>query len=102
MMLDVPHYEPRLVEILFSVERPNRPKISTDGPLESPHRFSDGCLCIWYPPDPVSAKWRVQDGLLSLLGMTSAHLFREAWWREMDDWLGSEVEHGVQDKDLEE
>jgi len=101
VVLAVPHYESRLIEILFHIESPNRPNVTADGPADSPHRYEDGRLCMWYPRDAISAKWVVKDGLLSLLGMTAAHLFREAWWRETGEWLGPEFDHGDRPKDLE-
>lgn len=101
VVLAVPHYDSRLIEIVFPVESPNRPNVTADGPTDSPHRFHDGRLCMWYPRDPVSAKWVLQDGLLSLLGMITAHLFREAWWRDMDEWLGPVFDHGDRAKDME-
>jgi hypothetical protein len=53
-----------------------------DGPRESPHRYPDGSLCMWYPQDPPEQKWVFDDGLLALLNYIQAHLFREAWWGE--------------------
>lgn len=93
VLLDVPHYEQRHVEIFFSKRAPSSAKITADGPTDSPHRYSERKLCIWYPDDPVSEKWVVEDGLLMLLGLIIAHLFREAWWRETGEWLGPEKGH---------
>ena len=99
VLLDVPHYEERRVEILFPRRAPTRAEISADGPSDSPHRYGDGHLCIWYPDDPPGQKWVFEDGLLVLIGMTTAHLFREAWWRETGEWLGPEVGHSpVEDR----
>jgi len=91
--LEVPHYEPRQVEIRF--ERWSKvPRVRADGP-GSPHRYDDtGTLCMWYPSDPVERKWVFEDGLLALLNHIQAHLFREAWWREHGEWLGPQVPHG--------
>jgi hypothetical protein len=33
-------------------------------------------------------RWRFEHGLLDLLDAISAHLFREAWWREYHEWVG--------------
>ena len=93
VLLEVPHYEPRRIEILFSKKTPKWAKITADGPTESLHRYGERELCIWYPKDPDTAKWVFEDGLLMLLGMITAHLFREAWWRETGEWLGPEVGH---------
>ena len=92
-IIDVPHYEPRRVEILFSKKTPTLVNITADGPTASPHRYDTHRLCIWYPDDPHDKRWVFDDGLLMLLGMVTAHLFREAWWRETGEWLGPEVGH---------
>ena len=92
-LLDIPHYEQRRVEIFFSKWTPSSVKITADGPTNSPHRYGERELCIWYPWDPDSERWVVEDGLLMLLGLIIAHLFREAWWRESGEWLGPEKEH---------
>ena len=35
-----------------------------------------------------------EDGLLALLGMVAAHLFKkEAYWRGPGEWLGDEAPH---------
>jgi hypothetical protein len=90
--IDVPYYERRTVTILF---RPGSqtPVVLADGPPESPHRYDHGGLCMWHPKDPASQRWRFHDGLLDLLDTIKAHLFREAWWREQNEWLGPEVGH---------
>ena len=86
--IDVPHFERRRVEAFFSKQVPLAAQISADGPEISPHRYEDGKLCIWYPGDPDSDRWVHSDGLLMLLGLITAHLFREAWWRQTGEWLG--------------
>ena len=93
MPVPVPHYEARRVRIRFSGNS-DVPAVFVDGPKESPHRYSDGSLCMWYPGDPVDHRWVFEDGLLSLIGLVIAHLFREAWWRETGEWAGEEVPHG--------
>ena len=89
----MPHYEPRNVEIRFT-DWSRTPHVFVDGPEESPHRYKGGDLCIWYPLDPPEHRWVFSDGLLMLLNCIQAHLFREAWWREMGEWLGPEAPHG--------
>ena len=54
---------------------------------------------MWYPKDPVDSRWVFVDGLLALIGLVMAHLFREAWWRETGEWVGEEVPHGPEDKE---
>ena len=70
------------------------PEVKVDGPSDSPHRYNDGQLCMWYPYATKGERWIFSDGLLHLLVMVEAHLFREAWWRESDEWLGPEMPHG--------
>lgn len=95
--MSVPHFEPREVTIRFEKRTPRTPAIFVDGPT-SPHRYPDGTLCIWYPQDAPENRWVFDDGLLRLLGHIEVHLFREAWWRETDEWLGPEAPHGPQPK----
>lgn len=92
--LDVPHHEPRRVEVWFPKDSPSYPFVAVDGPTDSPHRYGETRLCMWHPDDPPEQKWEFEDGLLALLGMASAHLFREAWWRETGEWVGPEAPHG--------
>lgn len=100
LTMDVPEYESRQVVIKMKPDSGNTPKVTVDGPTSSPHRFHEegGELCMWYPWDPKECRWVFTDGLLHLLILIQAHLFREAWWRETggDDkgeWLGPEVSH---------
>lgn len=90
--IDVPYYETRTVTITFRA-RSLTPTVLADGPPQSPHRYDDGSLCMWHPDDPPSMRWRFDHGLLDLLDAIMAHLFREAWWREHNEWLGPEVGH---------
>jgi hypothetical protein len=92
--VDVPHYDECQVEIRFyNGSRPSTPRITVDGPEESPHRYRGGTLCIWEPKDDRSQRWVERDGLLALIESIRQHLFREAWWREYGEWLGPEVIH---------
>jgi hypothetical protein len=93
----VPYYEARRVRIEFRSLLPSSPKIFADGPTESPHRYrheGDRNLCLWYPSDGPDRRWQPDDGLLQLLGLIEAHLFKEAYWRETGEWLGDEGPHG--------
>ena len=64
----VEHYgEVREVEIAFEAYA-ELPRISVDGP-GSPHRFSDGSLCIWHPEDPRQQRGERSDGLFALIGV---------------------------------
>jgi len=69
------------------------PEVQVDGPDDSPHRYDNGQLCMWYPWIEKSERWVFMDGLLHLLVMVEAHLFREDWWRETGEWLGPERAH---------
>ena len=98
--------ETRQVEIRFE-NGSHYPRIYTDGPTESPHRYSATRLCIWHPDDPSEQKWVFKDGLLMLINHIQAHLFREAYWRETGGrdggkWLGPEVTHGPAKDEVKE
>lgn len=100
--IDVPGYEARRVRVEFPAGAAAFPRVFVDGPVgpaASPHRFSDRRLCIWYPGDDSSRRWVPEDGLLALFGMVTAHLFKEAYWRETGEWLGDEAPHAPSQKD---
>lgn len=87
-----------MVDVLFRKASPSTPRVRADGPSESPHRYPDGSLCIWYPHDSIDSRWVLEDGLAHLLGLTALHLFREAWWRDTGEWLGPEAPHAGTEK----
>jgi hypothetical protein len=90
----VPEYDARRVSIqLVNGFAPYGAKITVDGPPDSPHRYPDGSLCIWYPRDPDERKWVGSDGLAELVSHIAIHLFKEAYWRETGEWLGPEAPH---------
>lgn len=72
--------------------------VYADAPGDSLHRYPDGALCMWYPPDPPERRWLPSDGLVTLIDLAIAHLFREAWWRETGYWSGEEAPHDVPKK----
>lgn len=98
--LEIPGYEQRHVTVEFERRFWWAPKMFADGPAgraASPHRFPDRGgrrLCLWYSGDGPERRWEPDDGLLMLFGMIAEHLFKEAWWREHDEWLGEEYPHG--------
>jgi hypothetical protein len=92
--LPVTGYDPRAVTIDFRSPVPYRALVHADGPIASPHRHGDGALCIWRNDDPLAQRWVWSDGLLHLLALITLHLFKEAWWREHEEWLGPEAPHG--------
>lgn len=93
LTVPVEHYEPRRVRILFGTPIPNTPQVFVAGP-ESPHRYGDGALCMWFPKDPPECRWHFDDELELLLGHVMVHLFKEGWWHEYGEWLGDETPHG--------
>lgn len=94
LAVEVPEYETRLVEIRFyNGGHPGEPRISADGPRESPHRYDTDNLCIWEQTDARENRWVHTDRLYALIEAIRIHLFREAWWREHGEWLGPEVIH---------
>lgn len=74
------------------------PVVHVDGPPESPHRYSCGALCMWYPLDPSERRWTLRDGARVLLGHIALHLIREEWWRRTGEWIGEEAPHDVPDE----
>ncbi len=98
-VLDIPGYDSRRVSVEFSRRSWWRPRVYVDGPAgseASPHRFPGRGgreLCLWHSGDSPDRRWEPSDGLLMLFGMTAEHLFKEAWWREHDEWLGEEYPH---------
>ncbi len=93
LMVPVPGYKiSRHVRIRFIGETP---LVHVVGPKASPHRYSDSSLCMWFPEDPVEARWTVEDGLVELINCIALHLFREEWWRETGEWVGAEAPHAT-------
>lgn len=83
----------RDVEVHFSPGSPSIPRVFVDGSTDSPHRYPDKSLCMWYPYDPPDARWWPTDGAAELLAHIAAHLIREQWWRRTGEWPGEEVPH---------
>lgn len=86
----------RLVRIVFDDDHPETPAVFVIGDERRggwPHRYHDGSLCMWFPRDPPDQRWLLEDGLMTLIGYIEAHLFREVWWLENDEWLGPEAGH---------
>lgn len=103
LKVDVPEYEARTIELLFSrvATQPRLLAVYADGPEISPHRYRPHkrdrkgrrALCIWHPDAPIGQRWDVREGLLSLITLVSVHLFKEAYYRETGEWLGDEILH---------
>ncbi len=91
-----PHGVPsRRVRIEFALGSPEVPRVFIDGPQDSPHRYNDGSLCMWYPHDPIDLRWARRDGAATLVGCIALHLIREQWWRETGEWPGPEAPHAA-------
>ncbi len=93
LIIDLEEYEARQVKIKFEQDSRMPPRVTVDGPDESPHRYKGGVLCMWQPKDPVENRWVFEDGLLELLVIIGFHLYREALWRETGEWYGPEASH---------
>ncbi len=96
LAVDIQHPDlpAQTVTIAFGPGFPEIPRVSSDGPAQSPHRYGDGSLCMWYPGDPPEQRWdRRRDGPVGLVGLILAHLMREEWWRLTGEWAGPEAEH---------
>lgn len=87
----------RRVTVSFSRGNPHEPHVRVDGPSESPHRYGNGELCMWYPYDPPARRWTLEDGAGALVAEITAHLLREEWYRETGEWVGEEVKHVKRD-----
>ena len=68
-----------------------------DGPRDratARHRYSDGRLCLYYPKDPASRRWTIEDGLQGLFDLARRHLWAEHILRTCDYWPIDEAPHG--------
>ncbi len=91
-------YPSRRVEARFAKAlKAQSVRIFADGPDDSPHRFASGALCVWFADDPPEKRWVRGDGVVALFDLVVVHLFKEAYWRETDEWLGEEAPHGRAD-----
>jgi hypothetical protein len=92
----VPEFnERRLIRItLWNDRHPTVRSLTADGPTASPHRYSNGTLCMWYPKDDPELRWVSEDGLLRVIRCAQVHLFKEAFWRRYSEWPGPEAPHG--------
>ncbi len=70
------------------------PKIYAGSMDASPHRFSDGALCLYYPGDPVEQRWTSAQGFTALIVLVAEHLFFEDVFRETKEWIGPQAAHG--------
>ncbi|MGW3960087.1 hypothetical protein ACWED2_09700 [Amycolatopsis sp. NPDC005003] len=91
--LDLPDLPVQTVTVVFGRAAPNVPHVYADVASDSPHRYPDGSLCMWYPGDPAEQRWTRADGPVALLGHVVAHLLREQWWQRTGEWPGEEAAH---------
>jgi hypothetical protein len=70
------------------------PSVYADAYPESPHRYADGALCLYYPRDPAHRRWVPDDGLRSLVSLAADHIFFEDVHRETGEWIAPEAPHG--------
>ena len=71
-----------------------RPIVMAGGPKRSRHRFywsRPSSLCLYYAPDHEGLRWKLNDGLITLVDLSRVHLIKEAWWRVTGEWEGYEV-----------
>lgn len=72
------------------------PSVYADRMIDAPHRFTDGALCLYYPRDPVQRRWTSGKGLRALLSLAADHLFFEDVYRDTNEWIAPQAEHGIQ------
>jgi hypothetical protein len=95
LTVPVPEFEARTIKItLMNWKRPVVQSVTADGRTASPHRYSDGRLCLEFPDDETDRKWQPDEGLLGLVRCAQVHLFKEAYWRRYGEWPGEEAPHG--------
>lgn len=103
--LDLEVYEPRRIRIVFKADEPTScVEVFADGPTESPHRYGERKLCMWYPADPPELRWLPEHRLVGLIEMARLHLFREEYWRRTGgwdggEWLGPEIHPGEEESE---
>jgi hypothetical protein len=85
----------RTVRVEFAQRSPEVPRVFVNGPQDSPRRYNDNSLCMWYPRDPIELRWVRRDGAAALVGCIALHLIREQWWRETGEWAGPEAPHAA-------
>jgi hypothetical protein len=80
----------------FPAPPDQRPRVfCPDGPPAPDHRYDAFELCLYYPDDPPERCWTLDQGLLGLFDMGSAHVAAEDL-RRVDDrpWAIDEAPHG--------
>ena len=67
------------------------PQVFADSLTDPRHVYEDGSLCMWFYGDPKQNRWEPSDGLLRLLDLTKAHIFKELRFKETGKWIGKEI-----------
>lgn len=98
LRVEPPGCPSRFVRIEFRLGSPRQPRVFVDGPEDSPHRYEDGSLCMWFPEDGLDRRWVFEDGLHALVGQVQTHLIKEYLWRKLGEWPGEEAPHQISDK----
>lgn len=77
------------------------PRVFANPGEKSKHRMpGDDALCLYFPWDPPSQRWRYNNGLVQLLDIVADHLRKELWWRHTGgdnggQWPGEDADHGT-------
>lgn len=61
---------------------------------DSPHRYGDGSLCLYYPDDPPEQRWTHDKNLAVLIVLVQDHLFLEDAYADTGEWMAPQAEHG--------
>lgn len=87
----------RVIEGVFPLylPGPDFPTVYASSMEDSPHRFADGALCLYYPGDSRHRRWTHDNGLASLISLAADHLFFEDHFTRTGHWLADEAKHGL-------
>jgi hypothetical protein len=90
--IEVPvHYDERGATVIVGESVPRDVNVKIDGPVCTRHRFLDGSLCMWWGRDSEASRWRIGDGLLTLIGHIKLHAWCEADCRAGRPWPKEEA-----------
>lgn len=70
------------------------PVIYAGAMQNSPHRYEDGALCLYYPDDPPEQRWTADKSLAELIVLVQDHLFLEDTYAETGEWIAPQADHG--------
>lgn len=90
--IEVPvHHDERSLIVVVGESVPREANVKIDGPVCTRHRFLDTSLCMWWGQDTEAAQWRIEDGLLALIGHIKLHAWCEADCRAGRPWPKEEA-----------